>query len=469
MVRKRFVVRPGVIDDVLVNPGIGFTTFQRFNGDQLNAGNKWTEGFPIDYQPFEGSLANKDHPMTSIAYYRIYWRFLEPEQGQYDWELIDRALRTAQERKQTLMLRVAPYGECELSDVPDWYRRLPDVSGNPIQPRWRVDPEDPRYVSCFGGFIRALGERYDLHPGLESVDMAIIGSWGEGEGSELLTQPTREALMDCYIDSFRETPLLMLLTDDRTNRYGLSRAAVGWRADCLGDMGGYWSNLKDIVGWRADSANEYWDIPLDWSHMTDCYPQLITLTGVQDAWKKAPVSFEVCWVVQDWYDRGWDIDYIIDQSLKWHISTFNAKSSPIPQEWEPNVRRWLNKMGYRYALRKITYPESVEPGGELDITTWWENLGVAPCYRRYPLALRLRNDSGSTVLRTDADIREWLPGDTLYDGAVALPADLLPGRYQLELAILGTDAVVPAVQLAVEGRQSDGWYTLGGIEVAAKI
>lgn len=35
---KILVVRPKTIDDVLVNPGIGFTTFQRFNGDVLNEG-----------------------------------------------------------------------------------------------------------------------------------------------------------------------------------------------------------------------------------------------------------------------------------------------------------------------------------------------------------------------------------------------------------------------------------------------
>ena len=43
------VVRPKEIDEVLINPGIGFTTFQRFNGDHLNEGLKWTEGFPIEY------------------------------------------------------------------------------------------------------------------------------------------------------------------------------------------------------------------------------------------------------------------------------------------------------------------------------------------------------------------------------------------------------------------------------------
>ena len=35
-------ILPKEIDDVLINPGIGFTTFQRFNGDSLNNGLTWT-------------------------------------------------------------------------------------------------------------------------------------------------------------------------------------------------------------------------------------------------------------------------------------------------------------------------------------------------------------------------------------------------------------------------------------------
>ena len=75
------IVRPAEIDDVLVNPGIGFMTFQRFNGDDLNEGSRWTEGLPIEYQPFDGDLTNRDHPATSIAYFRVNWRFVEPEMG----------------------------------------------------------------------------------------------------------------------------------------------------------------------------------------------------------------------------------------------------------------------------------------------------------------------------------------------------------------------------------------------------
>src|SRR5438093_12928025 len=87
--QETVVVRPREIDDVLVNPGIGFTTFQRFNGDQLNPGMGWTEGKPIEYQPFGGDLSNRDHPMTSIAYFRVNGRFVEPEEGRYAWDMLD--------------------------------------------------------------------------------------------------------------------------------------------------------------------------------------------------------------------------------------------------------------------------------------------------------------------------------------------------------------------------------------------
>ena len=67
-----------------------------------------------------------------------------------------------------------------------------------------VNPEDPRYVEHFGGLIRELGKRYDGHPDLESVDGALIGAWGEGEGTDLLSEKTMKALADTYIDNFKK-------------------------------------------------------------------------------------------------------------------------------------------------------------------------------------------------------------------------------------------------------------------------
>ena len=449
------VIRPQEIDEVLNNPGMGFMTFQRFNGDELNEGSGWTEGFPIDHQEFDGDLSNPDYPSTTIAYWRIYWKYMEPEEGEYRWDMLDRVLELARSRGQTLILRIAPYGTGDDRDVPHWYRAMVGSEkewnyNNPVN-KWLVNPEDPRYALYFGGFIRALGQRYDGHPDLEAVDLSIVGAWGEGAGSELLSQPTREALVNSYTDSFRHTPLIALLMDKKTNMYANSQIPVGWRVDCIGDLG-FW----------AEDQN-------GWTHMYDFYPQEIINCEVENDWMKSPLSFEICgtflrWKDREGYDRE-DVKYIFNETLKWHISSFNAKSSPVPEEWEDLVDEWLKKMGYRFVLRRFSYPAQVETNGKLSFKSWWENRGVAPCYKDFTLAMRLLSDDQSIVLPTDLKITEWLPGDNIYDHSLWLPADLPEGNYNIQAAIVDRMNYEPRVKLAIEGRQADGWYQLGQIEV----
>lgn len=468
------IVRPVVTDALLSNPGVGFMTFQRFNGDKLNEGSRWTEGFPIEYQEFDGDLSNESHPDTTIAYFRVNWRFVEPEMGVYNWEMIDKALRTAASRGQSVILRISPYEGVAEKDIPEWYRELVGPEpGLPID-KWRTDPENGLYVKHFGGMIRELGKRYDGHPNLEAVDVAIVGFWGEGEGSHLLSDATRIALLRCYVDSFKKSflifqplngdapdpgilvrglPIAAYWQDGTNNGEGSDMRHLGWRIDCLGDMG-FWRETRG-----------------SWSHMFDVYPQDILKSGMKDAWKKAPITMEICGTFLRWKEtEGYDaeaVKYVFDQALKWHVSSFNAKSSPVPAEWESLVNDWLKKMGYRLALRKFTYPSIVAEQGQIAFTSWWENQGVAPCYRNYPLALRLRSDRGAKVLLTDADIRQWLPGDSLYDDAVYLPAEVTAGTYQLEIGIVDRQNHEPVVQLAIEGRRPDGWYPLGTIQITA--
>ena len=464
--QKIVTVRFDDSDEVLTNPGIGFMTFQRFNGDNTNEGVGWTEGLPVNYQEFKGSLVTPDHPMTSIAYFRVYWKYVEPEMGKYNWEMIERVLKTAHERQQTLLLRIAPYGSGTKSndptDLPEWFRSLvgsrqewiPEGTG------WRVDAEDPRYAQYFGKMISELGKRYDGHPDFEAIDMSIVGFWGEGRGSEILTPKTRETLVTAYTDNFKKTPLIMLLTDEKTNKLGLSQADVGWRVDCIGDLG-FWADDKDKPGW---------------THMFDYYPQAIINFGMEYAWKRAPVSLEVCGTLNSWkgkrdscqYCQGYSVEqlnYIIDETLKWHISSFNAKSSGVPDEWRPDIDRWLKRMGYRFVLRSFSYPEYAVRGEKVMIKSWWDNRGVAPIYKKYLLALKLKNEQTSEVIITDTDITSWFPGDNLYDDGIFIPRDLPAGKYNLQIAIVDWQSHQPKVKLAIKGMNPEGWYPLGIIDI----
>jgi hypothetical protein len=113
----------------------------------------------------------------------------------------------------------------------------------------------------------------------------------------------------------------------------------------------------------------------------------------------------------------------------------------------------------------LTYPARVKAGGKFEFTSWWENKGVAPCYRPFRLAFRLRGQGHGSVLAAGADIRTWLPGDNLCDGAIALPADLPAGQYDLAIGIVGEQSDEPRVKLAIAGADLDGWYAMGTVQV----
>ena len=463
-------VYPKESDELLLNPGIGFTTFQRFNGDSLNTGEGWTEGYPIEYQEFNGDLTNKNHPQTTIAYFRVNWRFLETAPGVYNWGMIDKALKTAADRGQTLMLRISPYEDVEDKNVPEWYREITGEKKYKKIKKWEVDPENPAYVNYFGGMIAAMGQRYDGHPDLESVDVSFIGHWGEGTGTHLLSEKTRLALINSYLDNFKKTHLIFqplngdapypeLLVrgtniaaywpDGTNNGVGPKMRHLGWRIDCLGDM-------------------DFWP-QWNYSHMRDVYPEDIVKSGMKDAWKKTPIAMEICgtflrWMEKQKYDEK-TVEYIFDQALKWHVSSFNAKSSAVPEAWSPLVDKWLKKMGYRFVLRKFTYPSEVKSQGQLRLTTWWENKGVAPIYRDYKFAVRLKSKTHTQVIATSADIRTWLPGDIVFEEKLYIPHDMPLGEYQIEVAIVDPVAFDPRVKLAIEGVNTDSWYTMGKIKI----
>ncbi len=460
-------VVPKEIDDVLINPGIGFMTFQRFNGDKLNEGSHWTEGLPIDYQEFNGDLTNKDYPQTTIAYFRVNWRFLEPEPLKYNWDMIDKALKTAAERGQTLMLRISPYESGVEKDVPEWYRSMVGEEKNLKSDKWRIDPENPMFVEYFGGMIKAMGQRYDGHPDLESVDISFVGYWGEGNGTHLLSDATRLALINAYLDNFKKTWLIFqplngdapdpgilvrgtniaaYWPDGRNNGTGPNMRNLGWRLDCLGDL-------------RSER----------WNAMTDAYPQDIIKSGMSEAWKKAPVTLEICGTFLSWLEKykysKEMVEFSFEQGLKWHMSSFNAKSSPVPDEWKPLVDNWLKRMGYRYVLRRFSFPSVVNVHEQMLITSLWDNKGVAPIYKDYKYAVRLKNDKRTEIFCTSADLLSWLPGDIIHDEKFYIPLDMQAGIYQIAVAIVSPGSFEPKIKLAIEGVNEEGWYPMGKIQI----
>ena len=112
------VVHPKLIHDVLVNPGMGIQTFQRFNGNALNSALKWSEEGPTG--PL-AAAAKREFPASTIAYCRWFWETLEPEQGHVRWDIVENALAEAHRHGQTLAIRLMPYDQKH--PLPVWYQK----------------------------------------------------------------------------------------------------------------------------------------------------------------------------------------------------------------------------------------------------------------------------------------------------------------------------------------------------------
>ena len=465
-------IRPVESDAWLPNPHRGTTTFQRFQGDPLFAAWNWSDTHgPMDFPSVKSVADNQKYiPRTTLSYSRWPWAWLEPVKGKFRWDIVDAALRTAHKRGQTLQLRFEPYTSrvdyektpsvskrhppLRSVNMPDWYwdtgarwiRKGPNAANEP-------NCNDPLYIRHFSDFICAFAKRYDGHADLESVDIAYAGFWGESGGNT--TPATAAKLVDVYLRYFKNTQLISMLgtpgCKQAQRRTAGSSRHIGWRADCFGDLR------------KADVP----DVPfgMGWNHTYDLYPKEIEQCGLRDVWQQAPVTMETCGNVPTWFMHGYNLDTVIREGYRYHTSVFMPKSAFFPTEWREKLEEFDKKIGYRFVLRQILLPLAVRRGERFTIECFIDNVGCAPIYRPYRLALRLRQAGRAQIIPLKQDIRGWLPGHRWFSEALVLPGRLKPGEANVDLAIIGDDSR-PRVWFAIESEQEDNWHALTSIEVA---
>jgi hypothetical protein len=446
-------VTPEESNEILANPGMGWETFH-CTARQDKTLPEWIP--------------------STVQYVRWTWGRLEPQPERIDSDFLDTVLKASHDSGQKLAFRVM----CCSTDQgqpyhPKWLRQ---VGGRELScthdgrgPLPVPDLDDPIVLNRHLDFIKRLGKRYDGHPDLDHVDLGSVGWWGEWHMSRSACRLPKvencKRVVDAYLTAFKKTPLLMLIGGGECLTYA-TQHGTGWRADCLGDMGGF-SNT--------------------WCHMRQGYPGWFRQSRLQEIWKTAPVAWETCWDMRKWMEEGWSLRYIFNYALACHASYINNKSAPLPEgsEVRPELERFLRRLGYRLVLKQLSHAASVKAGDELQLSMKWQNAGSAPCYRPYHLAYRLGNAGGTAkIIVSKVAVNRWLPGsvevftndflqnpEDLPPGdvvevsdAFVLPADLPAGRYRLSLAIVGEDQK-PAVRLAIRGRAEDGWYPISEVNV----
>jgi hypothetical protein len=433
----------------LPNPHKGFCTFQRFNGDPLYPGESWSEEGPTEFPERVCEVAEGYLP-TTVAYCRWFWETVEPEEGRFDFTVVERALETARERGQTLHVRLMPTGAESQRHAPGWFlEKYPTQVSRRFPEPYRVPVYDsPEFIDRWGRVVSEFGSRFDRDPTLDCVDMSFLGAWGEGDGA--CSNEAVDRMTSIYAAAHPVTPRVAMIGAYKMTA-GI-RTGSGWRCDSCDDLG-LWAD--------RNGPRSQW-----WNHLYDAYPQALVECGAQTAWQTAPVVFETGEVLLTDYRLGFDIDFVIRQNLKYHGSVFSPKSTRLPEPWLEKLRRFANDLGYRFVLRQITFAAVVDCAARrFEYTCWIENVGVAPIYYSYLFALKFTQGNRSFVHKSPADVTKWLPGDAFLRETIELPPSFGPGMVVLHAALIHPQTHEPRVAFASEGKRDEGWLRLDTLEL----
>jgi hypothetical protein len=483
-------------NELIANPYMGWQTFHHFADEDATL-----RGLP-----------------SGSAYFRFYWRELEPVEGQIDLKLIDELLAHARKAGQKLSIGIMICGSEQYMDAPAWlkaqgcsgyefryegdqivYRKMMlgvtafAIATLLIWLAWkRRKVKDAvllgrvyrRYVLAHVALIlsgvlvwKYAGAKHWVpdfdDPHFRKAHTRLITELGK----HLDAHPDFDLIDIASVGLWGEwhmahTPRVdtgenVAMPPDATLKEIVDLYCAAFptaaKAMLLNEPPVLMHALSRGCGWRADSFGDMGGDSKEWSHMESLYPKWIAAAHAEDAWKTGPVAFESAWDMQRWAREGWDIHDIFERGLKWHVSYLNNKSAPLPDQCVEDVKRFILKMGYRLVLRSVEFPKEFLRGKTAKIGMKWDNVGVAPPYRDGLIALRL-SAAKSEIIMSKSSVKGMLPGPADYETEFEIPSTLQPGTYRAELVIVDPVQHGPLMQIAVKGATREG-VKMGEFEV----
>lgn len=385
----------------------------------------------------------------SLLYMDITWAELEPEEGVYNWASIDEENQISRWRKEGkhLVLRFVcdiPSDE-EHMDIPEWLYEKSGEAG-----RWydgeygkgfAPDYNNPTIISCHEQAVKALGEHFGQDGLISYVELGSLGHWGEWHVnySAGIQRIPREAVRDKYIlpwtEAFPDARILMRRPFASAEKYGFGL-------------------YNDMTG--QPEATQSW---FDWINNGGEYDQTgekNVIVPMKDFWKTAPSGGE--------FTSSLSMEEMLDTNQSGTVEMIREAHTTflgpkIPDEnYVDGYKEVLKNMGYRLWISMAELKNTAK-GSRLKLT--WENSGVAPMYKEWPVYVYIEDESGKLVekSRISVKISSLLPGEK----AITLTAleterlnSPLKKGYRLSVGIEDPMTELPCVRFAMEALYQEG-------------
>ncbi len=408
--QETVTVRPENDGRALNNPGMGWTMHFYSNAPQ-NYGSK-----------LEPSDALAWFPGCSTVYLRIPWAYVEPEEGVFNWAILDTPAQRWIARGGKVAFRITCSESWLRYATPEWVKNAgakgvfwdygKGVSTNGAF--WDPDFVDPVFLAKLERFLQAMAARYDGNPDVAFLDIGTYGLWGEGHtaaSSRVPQEKMNEDVkrhIDLHVKLFPRT--LLCISDD-----------VSGSGNRSGDYPLLDYARSKGVTLRDDSILVQ-PPPYSWFHDDQA----------QRYWPTLPVILEHEHYGGSVQRKAWDPALLLKSVEDYHASYLSIHW--WPQEFLEKNREAVDainrRLGYRLELREITFPKEVKVGEWFSVSWAWANAGVAPCYGGGFPALTLKDEKGGlvAVLTDEAfDVRNLPVGAPGQAQAVALASRFRAG------------------------------------------
>ncbi len=454
----------------LINPAMGWT-MHFYSNVTRNYGSR-----------LEASDTLEDFPGVSTVYLRLPWAYLEPEEGKYNWAILDTPAQRWIAKGKRVAFRVTCSENWMAYATPEWVKNAGAKGTFYKYGRGRVeksaswDPffDDPVFLQKLEAFMAAYAKRYDGNPNVEFIDVGTYGLWGEGHTHASSRQDSLEIQklhIDLHTKHFKKT--LLCISDDFAGH----------------DKPGRRFPITDYTKSKGvtlrDDSILVQPPPRSWYHAE----------MAQAFWPNWPVILEHEHYGGSKQRGAWSGELLLKSVEDYHASFMSIHWEPYEflKENRETIDEINLRLGYRLQPTRITWPSTVtlatpsdsftkyadmtkvgDPSKRFKVKWSWVNKGVAPCYPGGHPALTLKDAKGgivSVLVDESFDVRNLKVGEPDKAPVTELESDFIialyapttkPGTYDVYISV-GLRDGTPVIALPLDANDGQRRYKLGTV------
>jgi hypothetical protein len=383
---QRVVVSPQDNEKVLTNPGMGWMFHHYDNSLKI---------YTSSLQPPDKV---EEFPGVSVVYLRLAWSYLEPQEGQFRWSILDTPIQKwTQAGKQVAFRFTTAEGPNEAGGyaTPKWVKDAGAkgyyvLNGKIVKdgPEWEPDFNDPIYLAKLDHFLAAAAEHYDGKPQVAFVDVGF-GLWGEGHTYSSTFIPYDASTIcrhiDLYKKNFKKT--LLIANDDF--------AIQGRGLEVLGYARDQGLGLRDDSILVQGGERAYYHAYLSYNF-----------------WPRVPVILESEHYGDSKRIGAWQDGHLYLQAVEDYHASY-ATVHWFPRAFLAENRQLIHdismRLGYRLQLQEVSWPATIVTGSSFQVGYRWANVGVAPCLPGGHPTITLEDEAGGIAgvfVDEDFNVRE---------------------------------------------------------------